>query len=580
MKGVCVMNISSMESNKGSTTTHKPYKSSIDIKHGHDPKRIIKEYNNLCDTTMLDYKKLAKIDVDYRNASPDRVAANLRTHNAVYTLAMISNVVSVLDNNDLTLQSLFEMGMTYNMLMGFNPDVNMDMSRLFTQIRDSVYSFKDNKNIPMRNWPIIKNVVDFGFNTVGNTVDKVSNSALKSAIDEHIVDGRVDDLVMTPRQVACLKINFAEQCYDDMRKDPTNQVHIDTCMQNYNTAIDHLTVIAANSGYDMNAVLAEEKYIVSVKMQNDKNYANMFEDTYKLYGSRPVMFDSSKTSHFDGRMETADCTPCEALVVRQPISDVKAFNEYMSRCGEQLGLAVRYLHSSECNLSEAQKDKLVSGINSYISDFEHRTANLCKNDKLDGDFMSEFYDSYKNASKCDETDYRLQMFSAEFNHVACKAFIKDHRPDLIEKNGVKQIPSNFAGCIHSMFLDGNTDINKHDTGNRLFLSKVRDAFFENGSDYSDKAVCEALRDKQLSKASVSDVRNLLLHTCNNMEQGFEARGSYGRVFEVKDVERGVSEPKAVKKPTFTKNTSADLGLDADLLLSDNKSVSNDCEVGS
>lgn len=265
-------------------------------------------YRGLMDSnerTFLDYKEWAKENVPYQQMAADdprmqdALSRKLQKHNDAYTISLLMNCITPLQHG-LDVDSVLSAYLSYKVIMTTNPDLNMNLSRMFSNMHGEMQNIADTVDIPG---------IHFMLKHLGKKLEKgmmeQSAEILSSEIEKAKTDHNLDALVMSPRQVAALKLNFMEQLYEDVRncKGPEADLEVSHRMNEYSTALEHLNNIAINSGFTMDVVAAEERYLVGLRIQDDPSYAKMFEQTGDYYSAEPVLDD---TGRWSGRFATRD----------------------------------------------------------------------------------------------------------------------------------------------------------------------------------------------------------------------------------------------------------------------------------
>ncbi len=256
----------------------------VDMYDKKSKEQALRELSNLQNELMTDYKTWAREHVKYTEFDGKSSMSRLRETNDDFTLQLLTNCVSFQDG--ITFGALFSTVFTYNIAKISNPTFEQDISRLMLNMRDTIVPELTKKG------GIYK-----GFAT---SLDKYlvnhSTDLMHNQISKSIDNNSLDEMIMTPRQLAALKVNFMEQYYVDLHSLSQKEIS-DTSLtskysqlqQQYNTAIKHINAIAHNSGFDMSVVAEEERYIVGLKMMENPRYAAMFDETSGVSGVIPQL---------------------------------------------------------------------------------------------------------------------------------------------------------------------------------------------------------------------------------------------------------------------------------------------------
>lgn len=235
------------------------------------------------------YQEWGRQEVKYTSTSSKEQVKRLQARNDAYTMTMLMNCVGPL-RQGISVGSLMQVWISYQTICTFNENMDMDVSRLCSNMRQDLERMKGSFE---SRGPGAK----FVFGKVTNWLDgylaSVAGSKLSESVEFSMRQGTLDEMVMTPKQLAALKVSFMEQYYFDMRNPENSKTQISTW---YNNAILHLENIATNSGFDMSVVAAEERHIVGLKIKQNPDYANLFNETAGAYGAQPMLDDDGKWS--------------------------------------------------------------------------------------------------------------------------------------------------------------------------------------------------------------------------------------------------------------------------------------------
>lgn len=281
--------------------------------------QALRELSNLQNELMTDYKNWAREHVKYSEFDGKSSMSRLRETNDDFTLQLLTNCISFQDG--ITFGALLSTVFTYNVAKISNPSFEQDISRLMLNMRDTMVPELTKRGGLAKGF-----ATSLDKYLVNHSTDLMHNQIAK-AIDNN----SLDDMVMTPRQLAALKVNFMEQYYVDLHSLTQKEIS-DTSLtskysqlqQQYNTAIKHINAIANNSGFDMSVVAEEERYIVGLNMMENPRYAAMFDETSGVSGVVPQLAsDGTWTGTFitrDGHdYNISDSNPGQgSFTVRMP----------------------------------------------------------------------------------------------------------------------------------------------------------------------------------------------------------------------------------------------------------------------
>lgn len=556
---------STKETGKGS------YKPNGMVK-GEDEKKAYREiqaYDSLCskfNKTILDYKSWAKEAVSYADDA-STIKANLKASNDGYITSMFMDMLSPL-RNGVTFESFMQIMFTESVMRHFNKDYNADVSKFAETLRQNTMDL-------FKSTPAMKRLLK---GTDDNLLN-ISVNSLEKSVAHGISNSELDDVRMTPRQVAAIKTNFAEQCYADMRKVRTSR-EMEDIYNNYNTAVEHLSTIAHNSGFDMSVVAAEERYIVGLKINKDPAYKNVFSETYDLRAEP----DMRSKKVWDGDFVTSDgksyttghSVSLGAFTPRKPyfIYDDKSSSSMdtgerakfrsLAKLEQDIharakcfAMAMAYLDDEDCEFGDGKKrDEIRKSLNCFIDEYKKDTQSWLKDDGINLDMNKHFIDVYNSCldgyrnkgsmpssyrelckqypNEFDDSamnDY--DAFLAEIKHIENKKIIEDALgekvPSLREKDFVDldsetketnllKWHAQVIGQVGRVARKLHTYDEGPDYRTRLDRSDVR-----NG-----QQIINDSRQKRLESYDVDDAFELLKHTAVNLYQGYSSRGVYQR----------------------------------------------------
>ena len=363
---------------------------------------------------------------------------------------------------------------------------------------------------------------------ISKTIDKgmseYSSKLMSSEIRKGEAEGTIDDLVMTPRQVAALKLNFMEQYYVDTRQFNPNYTkdaaELDNLKKQYDTAIKHLENIANNGNFDMSVVAEEERYLVGLKASENPNYLNLFHETSDVYAAKPHMTDYE---HWAGDFETADGHAYTvgddatngAFTVRG-VPNFSDLTDAVGRRGEQFATMMKYLDSNVCELPADTRKQVKRALNYEMDTYKDSLKTMFEDDSLTYDnkgfkqFWKDTFDAKYNGIMTNEMDFAQEEdavgkdFRKEFNRI-------------IDKH-----------CAEQLGLDVNI-LPGGDIDYESLANAAHDYVTHNGNVDSRNGyqILEDIRKNFLDDMEPNEVAQLMLHTGANMEQGYMRRQAYG-----------------------------------------------------
>ena len=369
-------------------------------------KAELAELHALQTQVLTNYKDWAKEHVTYSDFDSPLSQQALKQSNDAYTMSMLTNCIMPYTRG-ITFESMLSSFFTHKMITTMNPSFDQDLSRMFLNCRDQLVS--SYMNTP-------------GFHPFVSGLNKYlsnkSSQMFHNQIKENMDNNTLDSMVMTPRQLAALKVNFMEQYYIDMRKCDPNDTDIyseyDKYTDEYNTAMEHLNAIAKNSGFDMSVVAEEERYLVGLKIHEDPTYANMFQETSSMFGAAPALDADSgafsgtfetKDGHYytvGGNPETGAFTPRPPFGMGMPEKERKAkladeWDFYARDCA-----AMEVYLKEDCPCSRKAKMEAKLKLDSFKRDFKKRAVAQLKDDFGMTDIQARLYVRSNFDAKCSE----------------------------------------------------------------------------------------------------------------------------------------------------------------------------------
>lgn len=364
---------------------HKLLGNGYNIRQKSDKKSAYRELESLQRSAIADYASWAKETVKYDNLNSENAATNLKQYNDTYTMSMLMGVIAPLENG-CSISSVLQCLMSYNVVRIMNPDLDMDSSRMFYNFKNTVAPMvSDLKS----DHPILGRLLSPITSNIDGALSEAGGAKLATTIDSHEKVHDIDSMYLTPRQVAALKLNFMEQYYSDLRS--TNDEYVrKECTANYNKAMKHLNAICSNGGYDMSVVASEERYLVSLKIQENPNYMTMFSETFDVFGVKIDMNDVAKSQRWTGKFistdehdwyGTSDLATNGAFHVRMPMSAESMKKDMLSHAGS-FNTMRQYVNSDLFIGGKDDKKALLEEIDRNENQYLERMKFIAKTDRI------------------------------------------------------------------------------------------------------------------------------------------------------------------------------------------------------
>jgi hypothetical protein len=480
--------------------------SSVDLKSQQQVNSALNELNMLQQKVMLDYKDLANERLKYSDIDMNaaKAKASIKSCDDAYTISMLANCAAPL-REGLTLGSVFSTMFTFKITSMMNPSFQQDIARIYPNMRENFISAAEQSN------PFVRSA----FMKFDKKMMESSTELFDSQINKNMSANTFDDMVMTPRQVAALKVNFMEQYYTDMRRcDANDNEKLDRLARSYDSSLKHLNAVASNGGFDMSVVAEEERYIVGLKIQQNPAYAAMFNETSGFYGVRPTL-DSDKT--WNGVFETWDN---HFYTVGGDVSSgaftVRCIQEKCKSSDGSIDYHERTKDNIESKLQNDARD--IAAMKKYLtsSDF---TVSDSKTKKEINAVMQKVVHDYKIRSVTMITN-DLGVSEFEAKRIVKNNFVS-HMNDCSNSN-IKEIESEVhriidKECLAHYGID-YVDTDNPDDADRLMYSSLK---FAVGRDdvRSGEEILKDMRYNYLESMSGSEIAALLLHAGTNNAQG-------------------------------------------------------------
>ena len=521
----------------------------VNLNKASERKHAYKELQMLQTRCLSDYKTWAKEYVKYQDFGKGKnVDVKLKQCNDQYTLSMFMSVLGPL-REGISLETIFTSYMTYNIAKMTNPNMDEDMSRLFMNFRSSLVDAAS-KSSGVSGMLLNKLVKHTDERLLSTSADLMNNN-IAANLNNHTLDS----MAMSPRQLAVLKLNFMEQFYVDSRSigDLSKIENRDKYFElkhDYDAAIRHIEAIANNSGYSMDVVSVEERYFVGLKLAQNPDYANIFNETKSVINIRPEYDeDGAWSGRFitaDGHAFTTGGSKVGTFTVRRPYnldknptlgeddnSHKDGYYGYLDRCTSESALlfasAQSYVDSEYCELSKSEKNYLKAGIRDAAGRFRSQLASQMRDDGLfDGSkkkiekYLSENFDAAIASPEDKKNLPQFKHFHENVEYIVEKEILNTQRDELIAmvRNGGypgKHIFPNAEDRNAIMNAQVRADISD-DIAKRFLQYKADKRSKIQGID--DKRMPdEVLRDtvnNYIDGMSSEERLNLMLHTCSNM----------------------------------------------------------------
>ena len=514
----------------------------IDLSAKADRNAAMAEFNMLRDKAQLHYTDFAAQEVHYDRLDDPDVTEKLKQANDAYTMSMFMNCVGPL-RSGVTVGTLFQSWFSYKMIQTINPTMDMDMARMCANLKRDLDPMYDELR---RQHPLLGKALSPVIGSLDGYLAAQSASKFTSGINRSMEQGKLDETIMTAKQAAALKVAFMEQYYVDLRSGerPAKQLDAD-----YQAAVDHIRIIANNSGYDMAVVAAEERCLVGVKMKADPRYACMFEETSDLYGPHPAL---EADGTWAGRFETPDHheytvggdASTGAFTVRRPMRDraMDEFDRNVSDHGKQIGSMYAWLESDECPLGRVVRSRIRNHLDGYVSEYRKDVARQLVDDGIvrsarqaDSYVQERFDDVVDHTRERGGLSTDCQTLQMEMRRIVTK--------EVLAKAGLPVTEETLAA------VEGNQRCEALDP-----LARYAELRAHSHGDKDLKVEgCEAarqMRDNYLVDMTPEELSRLLLHAGTNIQQGIKAHGHANLFRDGKAFTFEESVAPAIHDPSF------------------------------
>lgn len=493
---------------KNSTSYEVP---SVDIQSDSQKKAALDELRINQLNMIIDYKDFAKERVHYRDLGKSKSAQSLKECNDAYTLSMWMGCLAPM-RGGVDASSIFATWFSFKAMDALNPSFKEDSSRMMANLRASLSPQLSSFGDKHKSWKKFISTLD---NELATTSAVDMNNEIVKSLDNN----SLDSMIMTPRQLASLKMNFSEQYYDDIREVKRNggtSVDMQRCKDDFEKAMQHLEIIADNGGFDMAVVASEERYLVGLKIMEQPEYANVYDITSDIYGARPDVSLSGDSALWSGDFYTGDGHKYTtggyrygAFMPRDIISmdaeQQRRYEDSVVRKGQQLASMAYYLESDDCVLDASSKKEVKSKLNQMKSEYRASLKHMLEDDGESKNTIKElvgrFDSSYKKTyAGCKNGSDEHKALVGEINHI-------------VDKHCVQSLGIHYADDANDR---GNYKSNESEQMLRdiEFAVSDEDKAGRNGYDI----MCD-MREDYISQMSAQDVFYLLKHAGTNIEQG-------------------------------------------------------------
>lgn len=505
---------------------------------------------------IVDYKDFAKERVHYRDLGKSKSAQSLKECNDAYTLSMWMGCLAPM-REGFDFSSLAATWFSFKAMDALNPSFKEDSARMMANLRQSMSPQLAAFGDKHKSWKKFMNTID---NELAVNAAAGMNNEIVKALDNN----SLDNMIMTPRQIASLKMNFSEQYYDDIRgvrKHGGSTADMQKCKDDYEKAMQHLEIIADNGGFDMAVVASEERYLVGLKIAEQPEYANVYNITSDIYGAKPEIDMSNGAASWSGDFYTGDGHKFTtggyrygAFEPRDIIAlDGKAeqeFKDSIKRKGEQLASMAYYVESKECTLDAKSKKYVKEQIGQMKSEYKASLTHMLQDDGESGakikTLVGGFDKAYKSTYEgCKDGSEEYKALVDEMNHIVDKHCVQSIGVPYIDDNDNR---GNYTDkrCTEMFTNIANAAGNPKDKSGRN----------RNGYDI----MCD-MREDYISQMSAQDMFDLLKHAGTNIEQGVVQQNKVANpVVEKQSQAASPTHNSDLDKPHMTSSRS---GIDID-----------------
>ena len=446
-----------------------------------DTSKALEEIKAMQDNLMADYSVWAQEAVRYDELEDDEVQTNLRISSDNYTMQMFMNCFTGFQDG-ITVSSLFSTMLTFKIQKVLNPGFEQDVSRMYSNLRDQIVPTLEERydQLPAFQKIGVGSAMKMFLDYDKKYGTPFAAQATHNTMVDALKSNTLDEMVMTPRQVAVLKVNFMEQYYSDLRScdvgDKSVNSDYNKCKHNYEVAMKHLNRIAHNSGFDMSVVAEEERYIVGMKIMDNPRYGAMFAETCHINNIEPV-YDSDGT--WNGKFETRDghafTTGADSkmgtFTVREPKSNQAAYEDMITKSAEGYGAAVSCTNSLvEAGIDSDKLKAVQKSLDKYKNEYRERMVAMLEDDlDMSSSEARKYFDNIfdKTVNTLDEES--KEFFTRELNYAVDKDVcgnIGIALPDYKKDDSPAMKEAKTKAFAHSL-LQANNQANPGDTRDAL-----------------------------------------------------------------------------------------------------------------
>lgn len=466
------------------------------------------------------YKTWAGEQLRYSNCDNLTASDNLKKCNDAYTMSMFTNCLTAF-RSGITPASLISSWFTYKTAEMLNPTFNQDMSKMVLNLRDSMAPMLV-QNMQNGNF-LVKSLSKGTMAFFDKAVISKSSNTMHNELVTNLKNNTLDSMTMTPRQIAAIKINFMEQCYVDMRScNPSDRDALHKCKTDYDTALNHLKIIANNSGFDMSIVAAEERNFVGLKIADNPEYANIFKETSSLCGVRPYNRDSDDIwagdfNSLDGHNYLTTNDHDGAFSINMPHSE-NMIKQNLLNEGVVFGNMLTAINSMGSEVSDSDRNQLKKDMSNEFKSYKKKAMSSMQDDLgISSSNASELFDSTFSKA-CEHAMHqasgmpvnRRSVFMTEVNRIVDK--------ECCEEKGVEYFDSSNSDEYNKMLIN-------------LMYNAQQEGY---GSMRSGAEVLSDMRKTYIHNMSEPELHRLFLHALNNQRQNFIKTKSFVRSSDIVD----------------------------------------------
>lgn len=474
------------------------------------------------------YLEWGEHEVRYTDADDGESVKKLQSRNDAYTMNMLMSCIGPL-RQGISPGSLLQVWLSYQVISTFNENMDVDVSRMCSNMRQDLERMRSAFEA---RGPLAK----FAFNRVSGFLDGYLNAAagskMSKSVGEAMAHDTLDELVMTPKQLAALKVSFMEQYYVDLRSGEHTDAYL---TRRYNRAIGHISAIARNSGFDMSVVAAEERHIVGLKIAANAEYANVFNETCGTYGAKPCLTEDGRWSDnfvtADDHQYTVGGNAANgAFTVRMPAAgdDVEnpgkavtyeALIEDARRSANEFAGMMLWVNSKECPMDAKDRKYVIGELEKLKQAHIDGMCSMMEDDGL-GEHARDIRERFEAHY---ESSYGLGMESQYGESIGSEV------KHIIDKEVMTRMGMAPDGDVLARVA--NRDKALLDRPEFLELKRLDEEAAREHGGSSDRNALEIVEDARLNfleGMAPSEIVRLMLHAGANVRQGMLERGTVFR----------------------------------------------------